>query len=161
MTEWPYDYTKKRVLGKTIADLFETIWHFWLHRRVMVCDMDGDYDLLQHKEYYVRHSYWTDEKASMLHERGYRNCKNHPDHDNIAWMGVPVMIKLRGFKMVETDEKDGPTFLHDRMRNNLLNKFARSMARASIVSGMDMQKLIMMGIVGVGAIIGMKVLGVF
>lgn len=161
MTEWPYDYTKKRVFGKTFADLIETIWNFWIKKRVMVCDMDGEYDLIQHKEYYNRHSYWTDEKVSLLHERGYRICKNCPDHDNLAWLGVPVLMKVSGFKMIETDEKDGPTFLHDRMKNNLLNKFARSMARASIMNGMDMQKLLLMGGIAVAAVVGMKFMGVF
>lgn len=160
MTEWKYDYTN-RAFGKTFIDLGQTVWHFWIKKRIMVCDIHADYDVLQHKEYYVRHSYWTDEKASMLHERGYRVCKNCPDHDNLAWMGVPVLIKLHGFKTIETDEKDNPSFLNDRMNNNLLSKFAKSLARAAMVGGMDLQKLLFMGIIGVGAIIGMKVLGVF
>lgn len=160
MTEWKYNYTN-RAFGKTFSDAISTFWNFWIKKRNMVCDIYADYDVVQHKEYYIRHSYWTDEKASMLHERGYRICKNCPDHDNLAWIGVPVLIKLHGFKSVETEEKDNPMFLNDRMQSNLLNKFAKSLARAAVIGGMDIQKLILMAGIAVAAVFGMKVLGVF
>ena len=80
-------------------------------------------------------------------------------------MGVPVFMKLHGFKMIEADDprasKDDPMFLNDRMQNNLLNKFAKSLARAAALAGMDLQKLILMGAIGIAAVIGMKVFGVF
>ncbi len=161
MSEYEYEYTKKRAMFKTFADGWETLKHFWIKKRVMVIDLTADYDEELHKEYYIRRSYWTDEKAAELHAKGYRICKNCPDHDNLAWIGVPVLIKLHGFKTFETDEKDNPMFLNDRMNNNLLNKFAKSLARAAIVGGMDLQKLILMGAIGVAAVIGMKFMGVF
>lgn len=161
MTTWKYNYQKKRALGKTFSDAIETVWHCWIKKRIMICDIHGDYDLLQHKEYYKRDSYWTDEKAELLHERGYRVCKNCPDHDNLAWLGVPVLIRIDGMKIIETDEKDNPSFLNDRMNNNLLSKFAKSLARAALVGGMDLQKLILMGGIAIAAVIGMKFMGVF
>ena len=62
---------------------------------------------------------------------------------------------------METEEKDNPMFLNDRMQSNLLNKFAKSLARAAVIGGMDIQKLILMAGIAVAAIFGMKVLGVF
>lgn len=160
MTRWKYDYTDRR-FGKTFSDLGKVVYHSWIKHHVIVCDMIADYDLVQHKEYFIRDVYWTDERPSLLHEQGYRICEGCPDHDNIAWIGVPVFMKIRGFKMIETDEKDDPMFLNDRMQNNLLNKFARSLARAATLAGMDLQKLILMGAIGIAAVIGMKMFGVF
>lgn len=156
---WEYDHTE-RGLFKFIKDIGRCFKHSWIKQRVFVCDMYADYDLIQQKEYVVRKEYWTDEKKKDLHARGYRLCEGLPGHDNIAWMGVPVLCKLHGFKVLE-DVKDSPTFLNDRMKNNLLKKFAASLARAAVLMGMDLQKLLLLGGLGVAAVIGMKLLGVF
>lgn len=158
---WKYDYTGSRKFGKMFSDGIQTFYHFWIKHHVIVCDIIADYDLLQHKEYFIREDYWTDEKLANLHEQGYRSCENLPDHDNLAWFGVPVMVKFHGFKTIEIDSKDDPRFLNDRIQNNLLNKFARSLARAAALAGMDIQKLVLMAGLGIAAIIGMKIFGVF
>lgn len=161
---WKYDYTN-RAFGKTFIDMAKTFWHFWIKKRVMVCDLMANYEPLQNKEYFIREDYWTDLKTTTLHEMGYRVCENLPGHDNLAWVGVPVMIRLHGFKMQEVVDpeftKDDPMFLNDRMESNLLNKFAKSLARASLVAGMDIQKLLLMGGIAIAAIVGMKFMGVF
>lgn len=154
---WEHDHTKRGFF----RNLKECIWHSWIKHRVMVCDMISDWDIVQQKEYVIRKEYWTDEKLKKLHETGYRRCEGLPGHDNLAWVGVPVMIKLHGFKTIEIDSKDSPTFLNDRMSNNLLNKFAKSLARAATLAGMDIQKLLLMAGLGIAAVIGMKLLGVF
>ena len=157
---WKYDYTN-RAFGKTFIDGAICFKNYWIKKRVMVCDIYADYDLIQDKEYYKREDNWTDEKLASLHEQGYKKCENLPDHDNIGWIGVPVMVKFHGFKTIETESKDSPMFLNDRMQSNLLNKFAKSLARAALVAGMDLQKIILMGVIGIAALIGMKMFGVF
>ena len=157
---WKYDYTN-RAFGKTFIDGAMCFWNYWIKKRVMVCDIYANDDFIQDKEYYIREDNWTDEKLAILHEKGYKKCENLPDHDNIGWIGVPVMVKFHGFKTIETDCKDSPMFLNDRMQSNLLNKFAKSLARAAVIGGMDIQKLILMAGIGVAAVFGMKVLGVF
>lgn len=157
---WEYDHTQKGI-GKFFKDLKECFWHSLIKHHVMVCDMFSDYDIIQQKEYVIRKDYWTDEKSKNLHAMGYRGCEGLPAHDNLAWIGVPVMCKLHGFKILEIDSKDSPTFLNDRMSNNLLNKFAKSLARAAALAGMDVQKFVLMAGLGIAAVIGMKVLGVF
>ena len=161
---WEYNYTDRR-FGKTFTDLLQVIKHSWIKHRVMVIDLIADYDIIQNKEYYIRHEYWTDQKLSKLHELGYRKSENTPDHDNLAWVGVPVMIKLQGFKTTEVTDpeasKDDPMFLNDRIQSNLLKSFAKSLARAAALAGMDLQKLVLMGAIGIAAVIGMKMFGVF
>ena len=144
-------------------DLFENIKHRMIHKRILVVDIIAHHSNVQNKDYYQRKEYWTDMPASILHENGYRICEGI--HDNIAWIGVPVMMKLYGFKEKVVDDpnfsQDTPSTLNDRMNNNLLNKFAKSLARAAAIAGMDIQKMILIGAVGVAAIVGMKVFGVF
>ena len=150
-------------IGKFFSDLKENIIHSMIHKRILVVDIVGEHSNVQNKDYYKRQEYWTDIPAEILHENGYRICEGL--HDNIAWIGVPVMCKIYNFKLIEIQDpnfsKDTPSTLNDRMQNNLLNKFARSLARAATLGGMDIQKMILMGAIGIAAIIGMKVFGVF
>ena len=157
---WEHDYTEKGI-GKFFKDLKDCFYHSWIKHHIMVCDMYSDFDVIQQKEYVIRKEYWTDEKSMNLHAAGYRSCEGLPGHDNLAWIGVPIMCKLHGFKTCEIDSKDSPTFLNDRMSNNLLNKFARSLARAATLAGMDIQKFILMAGLGVAAVVVMKFMGVF
>lgn len=158
--KWEYDYTDRR-FGKTFSDLIKVIKHSWIKHHVIVIDLIADYDEERKKEYYIREEYWTDEKLTVLHEQGYRRSDSTPDHDNLAWIGVPIMIRINGFKTCEEISRDSPSFLNDRMQNNLLNKFARALARAAALAGMDLQKLILMGAIGIAAVVGMKIFGVF
>lgn len=158
--KWEYNYTDRR-FGKTFTDLFQVIKHSWIKHRVIMIDLYAEWDDAQKKEYYNREEFWTDEKLTSLHEQGYRSSVGTPDHDNLAWVGVPVMIRLHNFKICEEISNDGPSFLNDRIHNNLLNKFARALARAAALAGMDLQKIILMGAIGIAAVIGMKMFGVF
>lgn len=156
---WDYDYLHRSFF----KDLYLNIRHRMINKRVLVVDIIAKHSNSQNKDYYERKEYWSDTPLSVLHENGYRICEGL--HDNIAWIGVPVMMKLHGFKMIEVDDpafsKDTPSTLNDRMNNNLLNKFAKSLARASAIAGMDIQKMILIAAVGIGAIVGMKIFGVF
>lgn len=156
---WDYDYLHRSFF----KDLYLNIKHRVINKRVLVVDIIAKHSNSQNKDYYERKEYWSDTPLSVLHENGYRICEGL--HDNIAWIGVPVMMKLHGFKMIEVDDpafsKDTPSTLNDRMNNNLLNKFAKSLARAAAIAGMDIQKMILIAAVGIGAIVGMKIFGVF
>lgn len=156
---WEYDYLHRSFF----KDLYLNIRHRMINKRVLVVDIIAKHSNSQNKDYYERKEYWSDTPISVLHENGYRICEGL--HDNIAWIGVPVMMKLHGFKMIEVDDpafsKDTPSTLNDRMNNNLLNKFAKSLARAAAIAGMDIQKMILIAAVGIGAIVGMKIFGMF
>lgn len=144
-------------------NLYENIKHHMIHKRILMVDIIGKHSNVQNKDYYERKEHWVDTPKEILHENGYRICDGI--HDNIAWIGVPVLMKLHGFKELIVEDpafsEDTPSFLNDRMNNNLLSKFAKSLARASAIAGMDIQKMILIGAVGIGAIVGMKLFGVF
>ena len=154
-----YDYLQ----GGFFKDLLQNIKHRMIHKRVLMVDIIARHSNTQNKDYYERKEYWVDTPLRVLHENGYMICDGI--HDSIAWIGVPVMMKIYGFKMIEVDDpnfsQDTPSTLNDRMQNNLLNKFAKSLARAAAIAGMDIQKMILIAAVGIGAIVGMKMFGVF
>ena len=156
---WDYDYLHRNFF----KDFYLNVRHRMINKRVLVVDIIAKHSNSQNKDYYERKEYWTDTPLAVLHENGYRICDGI--HDSIAWIGVPVMMKLHGFKMIEVDDptfsKDTPSTLNDRMNNNLLNKFAKSLARAAAIAGMDIQKMILIAGVGIAAIVGMKIFGVF
>ena len=154
-----YDYLN----GGFFKDLLQNIKHRMIHKRVLMVDINARHSNVQNKDYYERKEYWVDTPKRILHENGYRICEGI--HDNLAWWGVPIMMKIHGFKMIEVDDpnfsQDTPSTLNDRMNNNLLNKFAKSLARAAAIAGMDVQKMVLIGAVGIAAIVGMKLFGVF
>ena len=157
------NYEHDYLNGGFFKDLFENIKHRMIHKRVLVVDIIGEHSEVQKRDYYDRREYWTDTPKRILHENGYRICEGL--HDNLAWFGVPVMMKIYNFKTKEVTDpnfsQDTPSTLNDRMNNNLLNKFAKSLARAAAIAGMDLQKMILIAAVGIGAIVGMKMFGVF
>ena len=162
MMNWKYDHRDKS-LFKFFKDGAKCFWHYWIKHRVLVVDIIGEHSNVQNKDYYIHDEYWTDTAQEDLHANGYRICEGL--HDSLAWWGVPVLMKLYNFKLIEIDDpnfpNDTPSILDDRMRNNLLNKFAKALARAAASAGMDIQKMILIGAVGIAAIVGMKIFGVF
>ena len=156
---WDYDYLHRSFF----KDLYLNIKHRVINKRVLVVDIIAKHSNSQNKDYYERKEYWVDTPKEILHENGYRICDGI--HDSLAWWGVPVMMKIHNFKLVEVTDpnfsQDTPSTLNDRMNNNLLNKFAKSLARAAAIAGMDIQKMILIAGVGIAAIVGMKMFGVF
>ena len=150
---------------KFLKDGAECFWHFWIRHRVLIVDVTGkmvyfgEKARLRQREVYDRKEYWVDTPVEKIHEDGYRRCEGL--HDNLAWFGVPVFMKFNEIRIKEEQGLDSPRFLYDRSQNNLTTKFARSLARAQALTGMDWQKLLLMGGIGIAAVIGMKVLGVF
>ena len=157
-----YDHLDRNPF-KFFIDGAKCFKHFWIKQRVLCVDIIGEHSNVQNKDYYTRHEYWTDTPLKVLHENGYRICEGI--HDSLAWWGVPVMMKIYNFNTIEVTDpnfsKDTPSYLNDRINNNLLNRFAKSLARASAIAGMDIQKMILIGAIGIGAIVGMKMFGVF
>ena len=76
-----------------------------------------------------------------------------------------MLMRLYNLRTVEITDpdfsRDTPQTLNDRMSNNLVARFAKSLARATVIGGMDMGKVILMSVIGIGAFIGMKMFGVF
>ena len=162
-----HKYTESGFL-KFIKDGAECFWQFWLNHRVLIIDITGKLayvgskETMKEREVYERREYWTSVKPEQLYSEGYKRCEGV--HDNLAWFGVPVLMKLNNIHTLQVEDprvRDSPRFLYDRAMNNLTARFAKGLARAQIVGGMDIQKLLLMGGIAIAAIVGMKFLGVF
>lgn len=115
-----------------------------------------------------RHDHWTQLSTQELELMGYRKCRGL--YDNLFWWGVPVYLRLEGlsqFDIRQVNERgeliysqDTATTLHDVMTGNAVADFIKGLARGQ-PANMDIQKIIAIVIIGVGAVFGMHILGVF
>jgi hypothetical protein len=155
-------YTDRDIF-KPFRDLKEVIWHYWIKHRSLKVDIVGRWNPILKKEEYHRVETWTDEPSEKIHEIGYKQIIGL--HDSLIWWGVPIYARLYNLRTIEIIDpefsKDTPSFLYDRMKTNLSTRFARSLARATTLAGMDIQKIMLMGGIAIAAFIGMKYFGVF
>lgn len=157
-----HNYTK-RGLGKFFNDIGEIFYQSWIKHRSLIVDIVGRWNPILGREEYHRTEKWTDEPSEKLHEHGYKVIDGL--HDSLIWWGVPIYAKLFNLRTIEIIDpdasKDTPSTLHDRASTNLATKFAKSLARATALAGMDIQKLVLMGGIAIAAFVGMKYFGVF
>lgn len=112
---------------------------------------------------------WTEWSSTELQRSGYQKAERIPPYDSILLWGVPVYVRLHGLRQYDVHHtpidgdirKDTATTLNDVMQTSAVNTFIKGLAHANSMSHMDIQKLVMAGIVAVGAIFGLHLLGVF
>lgn len=118
---------------------------------------------------YWRRDCWTDEDPAELNAAGYLKCTGL--YDSILFWGVPVYLRVHGLQQFDIHAKDPHTgqflysqdtaaTLNDAMTSSATKEFIKGMARTQL-SSMDTQKIIMIALIGAGAIFGMWILGVF
>lgn len=117
---------------------------------------------------YFRQDKWTDEPAEQLNRDGYLKCTGL--YDSILFWGVPVYLRVHGlhqFDIHATDDagrflysQDTAATLNDAMTSSATKDFIKGMAKTQM-SAMDTQKIIMIAMLGAGAIFGLWILGVF
>lgn len=160
--EIEHNYTQRGII-KAFKDLFECIWYGWIKGMRFKVDITGRNYMLKSNQWYDRKEYWTDQKSEDLHATGYKSIEGLKN--SLIWWGIPIYGRLQGFKTLELTDpnasKDTPMTLDDRMHSNLTTKFAKSLARATTLAGMDLQKMLLMGAIAIGAVIGMHYFGVF
>ena len=160
--EIEHNYTQRGII-KAFKDLFECIWYGWIKGMRFKVDITGRNYMLKSNQWYDRKEYWTSEKSEDLHATGYKSIEGLKN--SLIWWGIPIYGRLQGFKTLEITDpnasKDTPMTLDDRMHSNLTTKFAKSLARATTLAGMDLQKMLLMGAIAIGAIVGMHYFGVF
>lgn len=112
---------------------------------------------------------WTEEKKSMLRLKGFTKVNNFAGYDSIAWWGVPIYVKFNNFHQFDIHVKDAQGnfiysqdtagTLHDEMVSNATWDFIKGLFRAALPS-IDLQKMAMIAILGVGAFFGLMMMGV-
>lgn len=161
-----------------IYNLKSRLKHRTKHGRRLCVDMELKTKVLAHwngqfmerstHNVIVRTDRWTDVPAEALQEAGYKRVKGM--YDSLLWWNVPVYLQIHGGKKFDlssvTDPAGNPLYsmdtsatLHDAMQSNATLDFIKGMGKTSM-SSMDLQKIIMIAIVGVGAVFGLYMMGI-
>jgi len=117
---------------------------------------------------YQRKEIWTDRSADELQRDGYKRVSGL--HDSLVWWGVPIYLRINGgdkFDIHQVDANGVPLYsqdtaatLHDVMQSRATESFIKGMGKTQL-SSMDTQKILLIGIIGAAAVLGMWMLGVF
>lgn len=118
---------------------------------------------------YERSERWTPLTGKDLEPMGYYRCEGLKD--SIVWWGVPVYLRITGGKAADLSQirdRDGNRIysldtaatLNDVMTSRATDNFMRGLGKTALPT-MDVQKIIMIGILAVGAVFGLMMMGVF
>ena len=151
--------------------LGQIIWHRWVKGEVLKVELDvrPQTAIFGKQPKYRRYEYWTNEKTSELRSI-YDYKKAIKWYDSLIWMGVPVWLKIRNVEQFDIRQRDKSgnfiysqdtaATLNDVMTSNATSVFIKQMAKIAM-SKMDLQTMILMAIIGVGAVVGLHYLGIF
>lgn len=172
-TKIPFDYTEE----DSFTVMKEIFINRWIYRRKLIANFSYGmiYDNFFRPDYtptraIFREEYWTDTKKKDLGALGYKPVKGL--HDSIAWIGVKTYMMVENgetFEVPDDRDEDGQYIypqdtaetLQDYASSSATDKFISAMSKAATFGTMDLQKILLIGIVAVGAIFGMFMLGVF
>lgn len=100
---------------------------------------------------------WTKEDLRTLSSKGY--VPAHGYHDNILWWGVPHFAKFHGGHISDNHGNlQTATTLNNSMKSNADKQFKRGLSKSALPT-MDMQKILILAIIGIGVVIGMYFMG--
>lgn len=168
-------YYADKTLGKKFVDMKDRLIQYTLGTRVLKVDVSFQkYQTMQDSvagtwsEGYSRYDRWTSDATEDLQRQGY--LKVDGLYDSIVYSGVPVFMRINNAKIFDVHVKDAngnflysqdtAATLHDSMTSNATQNFLKGMNRVAWQT-MDLQKIVMIAIIGVGAIFGMYMLGFF
>lgn len=150
------------------SDLKAVFKNTVLKKNVLIVDIIIKPSVIPGEPSYLRKERWTDEEPCELSAKGYREIIGL--HDSIAWSKVKIYCKISNgemFNIHQTDEKgrfyfsqDTSATLNDFMQSSATRDFIKGMGKTALPE-MDIQKIIFIAIIGIGAIFGLKMLGVF
>lgn len=159
--EVPHEYERQSF----IYDLKMCLRHHWLKSRCLRVDIEIKPD--ESRDVMVRREYWTERPAWELAQMGYKKCTGL--HDSIAWWGVPVYAQIRGGEVYDIratapdgsllHSQDTSATLNDAMLSTSTSDFIKGMGRTALPA-MDIQKIIFIAIIGIGALLGVRMLGI-
>lgn len=168
-------YYEESTLGKKFVDMKDRLIQWTLGQRKIMVDVSFQkFQTMQDavagtwSEGYSRFDRWTSAKTDELQRQGY--LKIDGLYDSLVYWGVPVYMRINNAKLfdVHARDKDGnylysqdtAATLHDTMTSNATQSFLKGMNKVSWQT-MDMQKLLMIGLLGAGVVFGMYMLGFF
>lgn len=142
--------------------IFRNIWHSWIKGRKLLIDIYGKPWVLGGKPSYRRSEKWTDVKRSEIHSRGYRPAFGL--HDSIIWWRVKMYARIHNFEEFDMEtaypeRKETAETLNDAMLSDSDEKFKKGLLKTAMTSAADWQKIGLIAVLGIGVVIGAKILG--
>lgn len=100
---------------------------------------------------------WTTLNLRELSSRGY--VPAHGYHDNILWWGVKHYLKFHGGHISDNrGNLQTATTLNNSMKSNSDRQFKRGLSRSALPT-MDLQKIMILAVIGIGVVVGMYFMG--
>lgn len=158
--ETDHDYTKESIF-KTPFEVFHKVW---IQNRILLVDIILKPGELGGTPEYSRRERWTDKSIAEINAAGYLQAVGL--HDSIFWTGAKIYVKVHNLQEFDIasaypEKKDTAYTLNDEMLSNTLRDFKKGLARAQLTATADWQKLLLMGVLGVGVIIATKIFGLW
>ena len=160
MTEQIHNYVEET--------FFKTAWEIikerWIHGKRLIVDFSFKPDSWKGTPEYIRTEKWIKTPAAELHASGYKEAEGI--HDSIIWSSVKIYVRFHGAKEFPIDQvfpekKDTAYTLNDAMLSTSDRDFKKGLARAQLTATADWQKLILIGMIAAGAILGTKMMGMW
>lgn len=160
MRKIEHKYTKEFFLTTP----FEILLRRWMQGMRLLVDISFKPEELGGKPEYMQREYWTDMDPDEIHAIGYREAVGL--HDSITWWGVPIYVRLHNAKefpisQIYPEKKDTAYTINDAMLSNTERDFKRGLMRAQLTQTADWQKIFLMLIIGAGALLGTKMMGIW
>lgn len=162
-----HDYANATFFG----DVFERLDRRTFRKEKIYIELFGYWETVDGQTVQKCHrtDRWTMNKASELRTRGFTKVVNFPGYDSLAWWGVPIYIRLINFHQFDVHAKDEygrylypqdtSGTLHDEMISNATHDFMKGLFKTTLPT-LDLQKIGMIAILGVGAFFGLMMMGV-
>lgn len=153
-----HKYTKESIFTTP----FEIFYQRWILQRKLVVDIYLKPGELGGKDYYRQEEYWTNEDSDDIHAKGYLDAVGL--HDSIFWTWTNIYVRIHNaveFPIAEIypAKKDTAYTINDSALSRAVEKFKRAMSRVQLTQSADWQKLGLIAVLGVGVVIGTKILG--
>lgn len=153
-----HDYTEETFF----RNLAECFYHKVIkHRRLLVT---FTIDPIGKGDKYQRREIWTDMKPSAISRAGFMESRGL--HDSIAWMGTRIYAKVENgreydIEKFHPEKRDTSYTLNDAMLSDSDARFKKALARAALGSNADWQKIVLIGGVGILAVVLTKYFGIW
>ena len=158
--EIEHKYTRETFFNS----LSEVIRYGWIKKRKLIVDITLRPDVIPGTPQYIRVEKWTDAHDDEICSRGYKLAKGL--HDSILWSGVKIYARIHNAKefpisIVFPEKKDTAFTLNDAMLSDTDARFKKSLAKAALTQAADWQRIILLGGLGVAAVILTKYFGLW
>lgn len=136
------------------------------HERIMITIIGKEEATDQGTEpKYIRTDTWARYKPKQLESFGFRKAEGVPGYDSVVFWGVPIYVKITGMQHANLPEDSDriaettASTLNDYLRSNATEAYKKGLTKTTLPT-MDLQKLAMLGILIVGAVLGLIMMGV-